>query len=99
MSASPDQFLVTPTEDQTTSSAVFEVPSSELKNSYKFSPKKSTGKIFYSITINLHSWLFLTTIIKYYKTILLFFKIINNLNIYLKYINKFTKVFLTLFFM
>ncbi|XP_025409664.1 aquaporin AQPcic-like isoform X2 [Sipha flava] len=43
MSTSPDQFLVTPTDDQTPNSAIFEVPSSELKNNYKFSPKKSTG--------------------------------------------------------
>lgn len=46
MSTSPNQFLVTPTDDQTPSSAVFEVPSSEMKNNYKFSPTKSTGKIF-----------------------------------------------------
>jgi hypothetical protein len=52
MSTSPDQFLVTPTDDQTPNSAIFEVPSSELKNNYKFSPKKSTGKIVRRKPIN-----------------------------------------------
>lgn len=36
MSASTDQFLVTPVEDQKSSSAIFEVPTSELKKKYTF---------------------------------------------------------------
>lgn len=36
MSASTDQFLVTPIEDQKGSSAIFEVPTSELKKKYTF---------------------------------------------------------------
>lgn len=47
MSTSPDQLLVTPSEDQKGSSVVFEVPASELKKNYSFSSKKEkqlTGK-------------------------------------------------------
>lgn len=36
--SSPDQLLVTPSEDQK-GSTIFEVPASELKNSYTFCPK------------------------------------------------------------
>lgn len=49
MSASPDQLLVTPTDGQKSSSAVFDVPTSEMKKNYKFCPapeKSSTGNIF-----------------------------------------------------
>lgn len=45
MSASPDQLLVTPTEDQKGNSVVFDVPASELQKNYKFcsNEKSSTG--------------------------------------------------------
>lgn len=48
MSASPDQLLVTPTEDQKGNSVVFEVPASELKKNYKFrsDEKSSAGNTF-----------------------------------------------------
>lgn len=48
MSASPDQLLVTPTEDQKGSSVVFEVPASELKKNYKFrsDENSSAGNTF-----------------------------------------------------
>lgn len=52
MSASTDQFLVTPVEDQKGSSAIFEVPTSELKKKYTFcsSQEKSlTGNTFFII--------------------------------------------------
>lgn len=49
MSASPDQLLVTPIDGQKSPSAVFDVPNSEMKKNYKFSPtpeKSLTGNIF-----------------------------------------------------
>lgn len=52
MSASTDQFLVTPVEDQKGSSAIFEVPTSELKKKYTFcsSQEKSlTGNTHFII--------------------------------------------------
>lgn len=49
MSTSPDQLLVTPTEDQKGNSVVFDVPTSELKKNYKLcisNEKSLAGNIF-----------------------------------------------------
>jgi len=46
MSASPDQLLVTPLEEQKASSVVFDVPTSEMKKNYKFcSVNEKSGNI------------------------------------------------------
>lgn len=51
MSTLPDQFLVTPNEDHKANNVVFEVPTSELKKTYKLcvtDEKSLEGKIFYN---------------------------------------------------
>lgn len=73
MSASPDQLLVTPTEDQKGSSVVFDVPISELKKNYKLctsNEKSLAGKYFlYCYLIHISIYIFEHVLVGFIKSI------------------------------